>query len=143
MNNIQICVIIAVFASYLDSFEIKTWVEIPATGRDAAIKAGADLIAALTAALTLDAMFCAVPNINKVKAEIQADCITCTAEYTNAVTTTETTFTRWTPELDDLVTEKAKEVRKDMVAMLTDLAKVHFDGATYGGGGPYVITSRD
>lgn len=143
MSYLQICILISVFVSNLDPFEFKDWITIPIDNNKAAIKVDAKLIAAEAVALIWEAVFCAAPDISHVTLEIQLDCISCTCDYSNKVIAADNTFTGWSAKLGNLIAEKSKEIQGDLVSMLTDIAAIHFNGNTIGGGGPYVITLRD
>lgn len=141
-SHLQIRVLLLIFVADLDFFEAVSWVAVPAVNRDAAIADGADRLTKMVVALFHKAASYATPDISGLKVEIQADCITYTADYTNIITPAEANFTGWSPDLHDLVAEKSREVKSDMVDLLTSLAVAHFDGTTSEGGVRYVIRTR-
>ena len=143
MSCLQIYILISVFVSNLDPFEFRDWITIPIDNNKAAIKVDAKLITTEAVALIWEAVHGADPDIRPVTLEIQLDCISCTCDYSNKVIAADNTFTGWSVELENLISEKSKEIQGDLVSILTDIASIHFNGNTVGGGGPYVITLRD
>lgn len=143
MSYLQICVLISIFLNDLDPFESKDWIAIPIDNKGPAIKVDAKLIAAKAVALIWEAVSCAAPDISDATVEIQVDCISCACDYSNKVIPADNTYTGWSAKLGNLIAEKSNEIQSDLVAILTDIAAIHFDGNTSGGSGPYVITLRD
>lgn len=141
-NSLQLRVLITIFMNTLDQFEEVTWVVVPAFDRAEAIVNGADRLVQITAALFQEAFPYAAPTVHNASVSIEADCVSCTAHYENIIVQHGKAYAYESPDLHELVVEKSKEVKSDLVDLLTDLAAAHFDGTASEGGCRYVIRNR-
>ena len=139
----QVLLAISVYMSHFDPFHSMCWVFISRDTRDFDIIREADRIASKVSASLWEAASCATPDIRTGEVHIEAHCFNYIGNYKNTVIADNPVYEKWNPDLSSLMEEKSKEVKADMVSLLTDMAASYFDGTISPGGDHYVIRVRD
>ena len=126
---LQFRVAMAIMIAGLDPFEAVRWVGIDWNDgivSERSVNMGAMLLSQNAMALAWEAVCCALPNATNARIEMTVESITHNVTYEKVIIPLDTVYTEWSPNLNKVMKSVRDQVKKDMVAILTDIAEARY-----------------
>ncbi len=125
MNKKRLYVILAVLISSVTETYKEVAIDLNSVDGDTLEEVAVDKVGILIAtieALFWEYVFCAAPNINNVRVDVEIKNIAYIGHYQANILPMNTTYDKWTIELSKAETEAISRIKDDLVALMVDMA---------------------